>query len=453
VVAVAAAALPWGPGAGGDMTPGVPADRPLRVLLVGDDHMVAAGPVVVEMLRQEPGRVDVRVDAVAGTGFASRLDWHRRIDAHLLGFAPDVVVASFAGTDSPPFALAPDASVAVPGSGEWLSRWGVRTRSAVASIATAGVRLYLVVSPELGDPAAEVTAELIRLGNQGLLYDRAGTVAFIDARAALAGPDGGFVAAGAGGDALRTPDGFGLAPAGAEILAGTIVEALRTDWCLDQRPRCVPSFGTEPAVPEPDPTRPRVLVVGDSLTFQAAPRLLARLGHHAQVHLSTRSTAGLLSSFYDWPGRVRREAAALDPDVVILQSQGGYRPPYLLDDQGQPVLPGTWAYLARWRDAAVALTAELVDSGAMVFWVLGPDMLVRSGDELIPSPLYRELVVRWPERVRGIEMWSGPTAITEVLGDGIHLAPAGVDRFADLVVREVAATGCFDAPGACRRPR
>ncbi|MBK9180323.1 MAG: hypothetical protein IPM45_12330 [Acidimicrobiales bacterium] len=468
LLAVVAAA----PGAGADTSPPpAPAEPPRRILLVGDDLMVQAGPEVAARL-EATGRADVTLVARAGTGLAGTVDWPGEL-AHLVDQVhPDLVVAHFGGADAPPFAVDEAGRPILPGTGAWLNRWGRGVLALMDALAQRGTPIAWVVPPPDGNADRAPITEMIGLGQQGLLYGYAAISDHIDPRAALSGHDGGFTAAAPGPAgttvALRAHDGFGLAPEGAHRLAVVIADQVTAQWCLDgSQQGCVPSFGRPPDPAAAPAGRPRVLVAGDSLTFQVAPRLQALLegSGRAWVHVSHRSTAGLLSQFYDWPARIRSEVARFQPDVVVLQFQGGYRPPYLHDDAGHEILPMTLGYYARYAEAARALTAELLATGARVYWVLGPEMYGRdAGGGLVLGPVWLDLAARFGDRVDFVDGWesiglgpggnpfdlsTAPARATR-LPDLIHFTPTGADRFARLLVASLDGDGCLAGPGACR---
>lgn len=446
--------------------------RPLRVLLVGDEIMAAAAPPAVAML-EATGRVDAEMATRPGSGLASRFDWPATVDQLLRVFPADVVVAHFGGADSPPLATGPDGAPLGHGSGAWLNRWGQGTMALVDVVVAHDTRLALVVPPPDGDPSRADTTEMISLGQQGLLYGFPDHVSFIDPREVLSGPGGGFASAAPGPDGtvhpLRLANGYGLAPEGGRRVAELIVAELTRQWCLEPGAAergCVPAPGAPaPATPAPG-DRPRILAAGDSLLFQVAPRLewvLERSGR-AWVHVSHRSTAGLLSTFYDWRGRIRTDVDAFQPDVVLLQFQGGYRPPYHRQADGSEILPGTLVYFARFTQESVDLTAELTATGALVVWVLGPEHYVVGPDgRLTTSAVWDELAAQFGDRVVGLDGWE---ALGQVPGEGlldvatsrplrlpdrIHFTQEGADRYTTMVATLLDGLGCLDGPGACRR--
>ncbi len=467
----AVAAAPAAGATAGTSPPPAPTEPPRRILLVGDDLMVQAGPEVAARL-DATGRAQVTLVARAGTGLASAVDWPGELARLVDEVHPDLVVAHFGGSDAPPFAVDEAGRPILPGTDAWLNRWGRGVVAVMDALAQRGTPIAWVVPPPDGNPDRALITEMISLGQQGLLYGYAGITEHIDPRAALTGPDGGYTATapGAAGAtvALRTADGFGLAPEGAHRLAAVIADQVIREWCLDRSQQgCVPSFGQPPGPPAAPAGRPRVLVAGDSLTFQVAPRLQALLegSGRAWVHVSHRSTAGLLSQFYDWPARIRREVGVFRPDVVVLQFQGGYRPPYLRDDAGHEILPFTLGYYARYAEAARALTADLLASGARVYWVLGPEMYGRDAvGGLVLGPVWLDLAARFGDRVDFVDGWEslglGPGGNPFELGtaparatrlpDLIHFTPTGADRFARLLVASLDGDGCLTGPDACR---
>ncbi|MBK9178595.1 MAG: hypothetical protein IPM45_03285 [Acidimicrobiales bacterium] len=443
--------------------------RPLRVLLVGDEVMAQAGPELATRLTRTGLALVVAQAARPGTGMAGTFDWPAELDRLLDATGAELVVAHFGGADTPPWAPGPDGAPAAPGSPAWLNRWGSGVL-ALMDVATAhDARVLWVVPPPDGDPARAITTEMIAVGQQALLASYPGRVSFADARRRLAGPDGGFTATvpGPGGAtmALRAEDGYGLAPEGAHRLAELVADQIIREWCLDPTGSgCVPSFGGPPPTPVAPAGRPRVLLVGDSIAFQVAPRLQALLegSGRAWVHAAHHSTAGLVSSSYDWAARIRAEAEAFRPDVVLVDLEGGYRPPWVREAGGAEIPPGSFAYAAEWLRRADDLTANLVAGGARVVWLLSSELYGRDdGGRLTLGPLWHALSQRFGARVDALDGWEAlgrttllppPDRPATRLPDLGHLTAYGADRYARLLVADLEADGCLVGPGACAAP-
>jgi hypothetical protein len=125
-----------------------------------------------------------------------------------------------------------------------------------------------------------------------------------------------------------------------------------------------PAVPTVPTAPTA-PTAPTVLLVGDSLTHQAAAGMQAALPGTKVVDGSVPGT-GLLNGPVNWSARAATLLARYHPDVVVVSFIGNY------DVYAGRLVPDSPPYYAAWADAAQRLTDELRASGARVDWVEQP---------------------------------------------------------------------------------
>ncbi|MBK9181297.1 MAG: DUF459 domain-containing protein [Acidimicrobiales bacterium] len=450
----------------------------MRVLVIGDDLAAATGPVLAERL-EATGRAQVHVEARPGTGLASSVDWPARLAPTVDAVDPDVVVAQFGGTDSPPYATGIDGLPAPPGSPGWFDRWGRATRAITDVLAERGVLTYWVTTPPVADPAGDERAQAVDLAVQSLAARQPRDVRTIDVRAAVAGPDGGFAATGTNADgrpiALRAADGYGLGADGAGLVADVVAARLTADWCLDPAvPTCTPHVGDpagDPWVGGPpaaaDPVH--VLVVGDSILWQAAPRIRALLlgTGRATAALDARPATGLLGDV-DWPSHLQSLVDTLDPDVTVVQFMGQNSRPDLTGPDGSLLDPTTSAYVAAFVDEAARVVDVLTSRGGRVAWVLGPPLGVPAVDatlrgiglgvlglpatvdgRLVPVDLYRALGTADGAFTQEVpDGFGGQEAIR--LYDGVHLTGAGAARNARAVVAALDRAGCLRSGTACR---
>ena len=195
-----------------------------------------------------------------------------------------------------------------------------------------------------------------------------------------------------------------------------------------------------------EPTRPRVLVVGDSITHSAHGRLLDAL---TPVVAEVRILAWGGTAPCDWIGPVADEVAAFDPDLVLLEFVGNDLTPCIA---GTP--RGSDGFVDRSRADAVELTAVASRFGAIVRWTSIPPIAVPAYDAIavelngiyrslshegVLTPLREALTVNggfgFTDTCRGEAECDGVAVGTSVplrSDDGLHLAEAGSARMAEL---------------------
>lgn len=205
-----------------------------------------------------------------------------------------------------------------------------------------------------------------------------------------------------------------------------------------------PEPRTCPGIPQPL----RLLVIGDSLTFQAkeaAEAVAARYEGVLVLRIVGLPGTGLISGF-DWHEAMRRLVEDFHPHVVIAEFIGNYFPPYLQDARGVDILPGTEAFYERWQTATMAAMDVLTAEGALVFWVLGPNLADATADTQRRriDAIYRSLSscygsVEFIDCYRIISPDGYTSTLVNRLGeteivrepDGVHLTPAGVQRLVE----------------------
>lgn len=436
----------------------------LRVVVLGDELAAATGPALERRL-EALGTAEVDVRAWPGLGLASDADWVATIAEAAAG--ADVAVLQFGGRDTPPFAVGPDGRVAEPGSPGWYDRWARQTRSVIDLLEQDGTVSYWVTTPPVSDRVIDERSQAIDLALQSLSHRRGDQVRTIDVRSPFLAPDG-TPASTVRGITLRTPDGYGLAPAGAERIAELVALRLSADWCLDPASGhvCNPELAelvppTWPA--DAGPGTPDVLVVGDSLLWQAAPVLRTLLeSSGARVWVEARPATGLLGDT-DWPGRLEELVRSLDPDVTVVQFMGQNARSDLRGPDGQPLTSESAAYVSAFVAAAEEAVEVLTSRGGRVAWVLGPPLAAesldatlrgiglgvlgaRGGDpSLIPVDLYRAL-----GDDRGAYVRADPDGVVLRLFDGIHYTGTGADRNARAVLAALSDAGCLTDGDICR---
>lgn len=223
---------------------------------------------------------------------------------------------------------------------------------------------------------------------------------------------------------------------------------------------CLAGEAAAPEAGEEDVAPPRVLLVGDSLTFMGATALQAAFrerGIEPELHAIPGS--GLLEAgpqVYDWMSVLTDLVDDLDPDLVVAEFAGNYGEPYATGADGRPVLPDGDAFLEAWAEATDEAIERLGAGGARVAWVLAPPtrLGVPSLDARYAAVrrLYEERIARrWPD-VQLVD-WAVPLtedgAYAETLpgedgrpvavrdDDGLHLTEEGSRRVAEHTVEQV----------------
>jgi hypothetical protein len=201
---------------------------PARALLVGDGVMYDAAPALEAALRAG-GVAEVLAAPRFGFGLTRPevYDWRREWRALVSSARPDLVVLLVGPWDVRTVVV--DGRLLAPGSPGWEAFYGALADEAVGILTAGGARLLWVgmplvdVRPDIGARVAPFNAELRRVAA------RHPSVTFVDAAAALAGPDGRYAAVqleDGRPERVMKPDGEHLCPAGAARLAAAVVAAV-----------------------------------------------------------------------------------------------------------------------------------------------------------------------------------------------------------------------------------
>jgi len=122
--------------------------------------------------------------------------------------------------------------------------------------------------------------------------------------------------------------------------------------------------------------RRKVLLVGDSLMFQAFDAMTYLLAPHGvEVRYVGFSGTGLLSGQGWWLRDITRTVDAFRPDVVVVEACCNYGDlgPLYRDAHGHAVAPDSEAMYLHWAANARSAAERAGARGAKVFWVVTPD--------------------------------------------------------------------------------
>ena len=195
----------------------------------------------------------------------------------------------------------------------------------------------------------------------------------------------------------------------------------------------------------PIPTPERVLLLGDSMMFDAAPAITDALGAGGAVVID-RSILGLgltRADYWDWENRWPELIADFEPDAVVV-----FLAPFDLADLALAPSPERWAEEYR---AAIATAVHSLGDDARILWVLSPDY----GDETLGAGV--DLVNRLVAEARA----DVPFEVVDVgaidpadpllrKDDGIHLCADGSARIADAIAEHLRFSTRADLNGEWR---
>jgi len=205
-------------------------DGPTRVLLIGDSVM---NQLATGLERQVGPGVEIRDAAVFGSGLLSPwfVDWPPRLNRVLEDYDPDVILFLFVGNydhDSGQYQETPDGDpITTRTSTAFFEAWQEQAE-VMSERATEAAPVTWILPPPMQPPEWQAVVDGLREVYREVA-DGSGTDT-LDAYDTLATPEGGFLARGRDPQGrpalLRTVDGVHLTPAGSDVLAAEVIEAL-----------------------------------------------------------------------------------------------------------------------------------------------------------------------------------------------------------------------------------
>ena len=207
---------------------------PLRVLEIGDSLGIDLGDQLRAQL-DAAGAARTVVASVGDSGLSnlSYYDWPAHLATLLAADHPQLVVVFVGANDDQ--GLYVDGAAAAPGSPAWAAAYAGRVDDVVRESTSAGARVVWVGMPPMASSDLNAAVQL-----ENGIYRRetaayAGTL-FVSSAPVLGDASGRYEITGvdASGEvaALRTPDGVHLTPAGAGLLARSVIAAVDGRWHL-----------------------------------------------------------------------------------------------------------------------------------------------------------------------------------------------------------------------------
>jgi hypothetical protein len=217
----------------GGLPPLVPtATAPLRVLEIGDSLGIDLGDQLQSQL-DATGMVRTTVASLGDSGLANVAfyDWPAHLAALLIADHPQVVVVFIGANDDQ--GLSVDGLADAPGTPSWATAYAERVDDVLRESTTAGARVVWIGMPPMQSPDLDAA-----MGRQNIIYQNEsarfpGTL-YISSTPVLGTRSGLFQFTGVDLSGqqvdLRTPDGVHLTPAGAALLADTVIDTVERRW-------------------------------------------------------------------------------------------------------------------------------------------------------------------------------------------------------------------------------
>ena len=209
--------------------------RPLRLWIAGDSLVVVPGFAIQRAAAGN--RAIARTDEIEGQ-VASGLtrpdvfNWFEAIRAQLRGPKPHAIVLSFGANDTNDYmtGLPEGVSVGSFGSAAWIREYRRRIGGIFDMARRSNAHVVWLGLPVTTDEEQSRRFGIVNAAVAAEARERPKSVSFIDTYLLLAGPDGGYAeyltTPGGGQIKVRAPDGVHIEPAGGDIVAREVLEAL-----------------------------------------------------------------------------------------------------------------------------------------------------------------------------------------------------------------------------------
>jgi hypothetical protein len=202
------------------------AEKPLRVLVVGDSLGIDLGDVLVNDLT-ETGVVQASLDGQISTGLTrpDYFNWPAELSVDLPRYTPQVIVVMIGANDAQDLPGPPDVPFGTPA---WDATYRQRVSDFMAEATSEGARVIWVGMPPMQN--AGLSAAMAHIN--GLVQEAAkkySAVDFVASWTVLGTPDGQFtpyLVEGGQEVNVREPDGTHIAPGGAQVLSVAVESAM-----------------------------------------------------------------------------------------------------------------------------------------------------------------------------------------------------------------------------------
>jgi hypothetical protein len=209
--------------------------RPLRLWIVGDSLVVEPGYAI---LRAAAGNRAIeptsRVEGRLATGLTRPdvFNWFDEIRARLRSMRPRAVVLGLGGNDTNSYmtGLPDGVSVGSFGDATWTREYRRRVGALFDLVTRGGAHAIWIGLPQVRDDSLTRKFDVLNTAVAAEASERADSVTYVDTYLAFAGEDGGYAQylprPGGGDVKVRADDGVHFEPAGGDIIASRVLEAL-----------------------------------------------------------------------------------------------------------------------------------------------------------------------------------------------------------------------------------
>ena len=209
--------------------------RPFRLWIGGDSLVIVPGFAIQRAVADNRAVVPVgQLEGQVASGLTRPdvFNWFDEIRSKLRELKPNAIVLAFGANDTNDYMTGLPESVSVGsfGSEAWLREYRRRVAGVFDLARRAGTHVVWIGLPVTDDAGRSARFGIVNAAAAAEARERPDTVSFIDTYLLLAGPDGGYAeyltSPGGGQVKVRSPDGIHFEPAGGDIIADKVLEAL-----------------------------------------------------------------------------------------------------------------------------------------------------------------------------------------------------------------------------------
>jgi hypothetical protein len=217
--------------------------RPLRLLIAGDSLVIIPGFAI---LRAAAGNRAIkpvgRVDGRVSTGLARPdvYNWFDALRERMRKEKPRAVVLAFGGNDTNAYMTGLPEGVSIDGFGSaaWTKEYRRRAGALFDIVARGGGHTIWIGLPVTRDPELARKFDTVNAAVAAEARERPRTVTYVDTYLAFAGADGGYAEYLQRPDGsevkVRAADGIHFEPAGGDLIADRVLDALGAVYDIAQ---------------------------------------------------------------------------------------------------------------------------------------------------------------------------------------------------------------------------